>query len=130
MTSGNCDCDCNEDDEVNHPAHYTSGPIEVIDIIEQIVSTYDDPKIGWNVGQIIKYLARAPLKGRLEVDLEKANWYMNRALSHAQTEEMELMELALGTTVSDVETVSSNETDIPNIEEYHMMRKLEDYWGA
>ena len=67
---------------IDHPPHYTAGAVEVIDIIEQIVKQYE-PIIGWNVGQAIKYLARAPLKGSLDQDLKKAQWYINRAVGHS-----------------------------------------------
>ena len=67
-------------DPVNSPAHYTAGPIEVIDFIEQIVKLYP-PEIGYHVGNALKYLARAPLKGELKQDLGKADWYVQRAVS-------------------------------------------------
>jgi len=38
-------------DIVNHPPHYTSGKIEVIDFI-------DDQKLGFYEGQVVKYVAR------------------------------------------------------------------------
>jgi len=70
-------------DYIDHPPHYTSGSVEVIDIIEQTVKNYD-PVLGWSVGQAIKYLCRAPLKGDLQGDLAKASWYLSRAISHAK----------------------------------------------
>jgi hypothetical protein len=63
-------------DPVSHPAHYTSGKIEVIDFIE-------DQKFGYHLGQVIKYVARAGKKDvskKLE-DLRKAEWYLKRAIS-------------------------------------------------
>ncbi len=75
-------------DEVNHPPHYTAGAVEVIDIIEQIVNTYPDRKIGYSVGQAIKYLARGPLKASMLTDLKKAQWYINRAVGHATKEDV------------------------------------------
>jgi hypothetical protein len=65
-------------DMVERPAHYTAGEVEVIDFIEQIVRLYP-PEIGYHIGNAIKYLARAPLKGRLDEDLEKAGRYLSRA---------------------------------------------------
>ena len=62
-------------DPVNRPAHYTDGKIEVIDFIE-------DKKLGFCLGNAIKYIARAGKKNKdKEVeDLEKAIWYINRRI--------------------------------------------------
>lgn len=61
-----------KDDVVNHPAHYTTGNIEVIDFIE-------DQKLSYHLGNVIKYISRAGKKSEDEItDLEKAQWYLNR----------------------------------------------------
>ena len=60
-----------ENDVVNRPAHYTDGNIEVIDFI-------DDKKLGFCLGNVVKYVARAGKKNpdkEIE-DLEKAEWYL------------------------------------------------------
>lgn len=60
-------------DNVNHPKHYTSGKIEVIDFIE-------DQGLGFHLGNVVKYVARAGKKDpskELE-DLRKAQWYLSR----------------------------------------------------
>ena len=67
-----------KDDMVNHPSHYTSGGVECIDAITAALSKYDDPVDSWLVGQVIKYLWRAPLKGKYEEDIKKAQFYLNR----------------------------------------------------
>lgn len=67
-------------DLVNHPPHYTGGKTETIEIIEQIIQAYEDPILAFLVGQVLKYLARAPHKGALEQDLRKARWYLMRAV--------------------------------------------------
>ena len=59
---------------VNHPDHYQGGKLEVIDIIE-------DYKLGFSLGNAIKYILRADKKGNKKQDLEKALWYINRELS-------------------------------------------------
>ena len=62
-----------ETDNINHPAHYTDGKIEVIDFIE-------DKKLPYHLGNVIKYISRAGKKSpdtELE-DLKKAQWYLNR----------------------------------------------------
>lgn len=66
------------DDMVNHPSHYTSGGVECIDAITAALSKYDDPVDAWLVGQVIKYLWRAPLKGKYDEDIKKAQFYLNR----------------------------------------------------
>ena len=58
-------------DTVNHPAHYTFGKYEVIDVI-------NDWKLNFNRGNAIKYIARAGKKNpdkEIE-DLEKAVFYL------------------------------------------------------
>ena len=66
-------------DPVNRPSHYTDGKIEVIDFIE-------DKKLGFCLGNAIKYIARAgkkdPTKER--EDIKKAIWYLNRYLKELE----------------------------------------------
>ena len=71
-----------KNDMVNHPKHYTSSGIECIDAIEAALSSYSDPKDAFLVGQVIKYLWRAPLKGTYEQDIKKAQWYLNKLVDH------------------------------------------------
>jgi len=69
-------------DIINHPSHYTSGNIEVIDFIE-------DKEFNFNLGNVIKYVSRAGLKesqGKsLELkaieDLKKAQFYISREIA-------------------------------------------------
>ena len=65
-------------ESVDHPAHYNSGSIEVIDAIE-------DWGLGFSLGNAIKYIARAGKKSPETYiqDLEKALWYINRELQRA-----------------------------------------------
>ena len=65
----------NEADKVNHPSHYNSGTIEVIEAIE-------DWKMSYHRGNAIKYIARAGRKDPAKEieDLEKAVWYLNREI--------------------------------------------------
>ena len=62
-------------DNVNHPAHYTSGKIEVIDFIE-------DKELGFHLGNAVKYISRAGRKDANKTieDLRKATWYINRQI--------------------------------------------------
>ena len=68
----------NHEDMVNHPSHYTSGGVECIDAITSALSSYEDSVDSWLVGQVIKYLWRAPLKGKYDEDIKKAQFYLNR----------------------------------------------------
>lgn len=61
------------DEKVDHPSHYNTGKIEVIDFIE-------DQKLGFHEGNVVKYVARAKHKGTELEDLRKAAWYLNRAI--------------------------------------------------
>jgi len=60
-------------DPVEHPSHYTNHPsgVECIQITEHM---------GFNLGNAIKYIWRADLKGKSEEDLKKAIWYIQREL--------------------------------------------------
>jgi len=64
--------DCSMSKEaVNHPQHYNAGKIEVIDAIE-------DWKLGFHLGNVVKYVARAEHKNDALEDLKKARWYLDR----------------------------------------------------
>jgi len=65
-------------EQVNHPPHYTSHPsgIECIEVVEHM---------GFNVGNAIKYLWRADLKGNALEDLRKALWYIERELQRRES---------------------------------------------
>ena len=66
-------------DNVNHPAHYTSGKIEVIDFIE-------DKELGFHLGNAVKYISRAGRKNpdKTIEDLQKAVWYINRQIERLE----------------------------------------------
>lgn len=64
-------------DPVHHPAHYTKHPsgVECIQITEHM---------GFCLGNAVKYIWRADLKGNAIEDLEKAMWYIEREI-HRRT---------------------------------------------
>ena len=70
--------DCKED-PVNRPSHYTDGKIEVIDFIE-------DKKLGFCLGNAVKYIARAGKKDPAKEveDLKKAEWYVKRRIKELE----------------------------------------------
>lgn len=59
----------------NKRDYYNKGEIEIIKLIEVITRGYDG-YLGFLVGQVIKYLARALYKGFFQSDLQKAYYYM------------------------------------------------------
>ena len=73
-------------DAVNHPQHYTQSEIECIDAIDSVTTGYGRPGHAYYAGQVLKYLWRAPFKGRYLQDLEKAQWYLNRLVKKVQDE--------------------------------------------
>lgn len=60
-------------DPVNHPSHYTAYPVEVIDMIRQVLG--DCGFKAYCLGNEIKYRMRAGLKGDANEDLAKAMKY-------------------------------------------------------
>lgn len=65
---------------VNHPPHYKSGGMEVIDIIEAF-------GLGFHDGNVVKYILRAGRKGDALEDLRRAAWYLARAIEKDTPEE-------------------------------------------
>ncbi len=61
-------------DMVNHPRHYTGHPsgVECIQITEHM---------SYCLGNALKYIWRADLKGNAMEDLEKAVWYLQREIA-------------------------------------------------
>ena len=70
---------------VDHPNHYQSETgIEVIDVIKAFTSELSGEE-AFCIGNAIKYICRYSKKNGTE-DLEKAKWYINRAISIRKTE--------------------------------------------
>lgn len=70
-------------DKVNHPSHYGGDqPYEVIKVLEAWELGPRTTTAGFNLGNTIKYIARAGLKGDLLEDLKKAAWYLNREIEN------------------------------------------------
>ena len=66
-------------DAVNNPRHYTSHPsgVECIEITEHM---------SFNLGNAVKYIWRASLKGKEIEDLRKARWYIEREIKRITKE--------------------------------------------
>ncbi len=68
-------------EKIDHPNHYLCHPsgVECITITEWF---------NFNLGNAIKYIWRAALKGKRVEDLQKAAWYINREIERvSRTEE-------------------------------------------
>ena len=67
----------NRPNAVTHPPHYTAHPsgIEQIQITEHM---------GFCLGNAIKYIWRADLKGNAMQDLQKAKWYIEREIARRE----------------------------------------------
>jgi len=68
-----------ENDVVNNPKHYNSHPsgIECIEVVRWF---------SFNIGNAIKYLWRAGLKGDAIEDLQKAKWYIDDEIERRKKE--------------------------------------------
>lgn len=64
-------------EQVNHPSHYASGKIEVIEALE-------DWCLDFHSANAVKYIARAGKKDPAKEveDLEKAVWYLKRKIEN------------------------------------------------
>lgn len=82
-------------DMVNHPSHYTFGKVECIDALESMAEGYnvfgsskEGPcvfaTLAW---QVVKYVWRAPLKGKMHEDLMKAKFYLERLITKVEETE-------------------------------------------
>lgn len=71
-------------DNVNHPSHYMTGEIEVINYIRDKLTL--EEFTGYCIGNVLKYTSRWRHKAGPE-DLEKAQVYLGWALESAKKEE-------------------------------------------
>lgn len=69
-----------EQNNINHPAHYGGGDntYEAIKVIEAWL-------LGFNLGNVVKYISRAGKKGNKLEDLKKAQWYLQREIEKLET---------------------------------------------
>lgn len=76
-------------DDVKRPKHYNVGNIETIEIIKEITQHYTGFQ-AYLVGNVVKYLPRAPHKGKKLEDLQKAQDYLGRLIDEVKNEETTL----------------------------------------
>ena len=66
-------------DNINHPKHYqTASGLEAIEVIEAFFAN------DFHLANVFKYLARADKKNNRLEDMEKAAWYLQRAIDNAR----------------------------------------------
>ena len=62
-------------DPVNNPSHYCEGRMyEPIDVI-------NDWELGFDLGNVVKYISRAGRKNNMIEDLKKARFYLNHQIT-------------------------------------------------
>lgn len=68
-------------DNVNHPDHYGGA-----DNLYEAIKVIEAWELNFNIGNAVKYIARAGKKGAYIEDLEKARWYLNREIMQRLSE--------------------------------------------
>lgn len=63
----------NPTEQVEHPTHYQSGKIEVIDIIDEF-------NLDFSLGNAVKYILRCGKKDDDITELKKAMWYLKHKI--------------------------------------------------
>lgn len=87
-------------EKVNHPLHYISNGVEVIDVIERW-------GLGFELGNALKYICRAGRKEQSALeDLKKAVWYVKRAEESKEMSSLYSYQPAKHAVVLPAETVS------------------------
>jgi hypothetical protein len=70
-------------DPVNNPSHYCEGrAYEPIDVI-------NDWELGFDLGNVVKYISRAGRKNNALEDLKKARFYLNHQINMLELDEDE-----------------------------------------
>ena len=67
-------------ESVNHPAHYGG------DTTYEAIKVIEAWKLGFCLGNTVKYISRAEHKGAKLEDLRKARWYLDREIRRLEDE--------------------------------------------
>lgn len=69
-----------EQNNINHPTHYggAENTYEAIKVIEAW-------HLGFNLGNVVKYISRAGKKGNKLEDLKKAQWYLQHEIEKLES---------------------------------------------
>jgi len=91
--------------QIDHPAHYggADNPYEAIKVIEAW-------ELGFNLGNVVKYVSRAGKKDAELQELKKAAWYLNREIENMEAKEkLKTWKLKkMNNSALDYSTVTSN----------------------
>ena len=72
-------------DMVNHPEHYQGlYGIEVDDVMQNFIPKYQDAYVGAKICNVLKYILRAPAKGKQLEDLKKASVDLKSAIDRLE----------------------------------------------
>lgn len=70
---------------VNSPKHYFGiYGLEAITVMKNFIPNYEDSYMGYLIGNVIKYILRAPQKGKQLEDLKKARKYLDEAIGELE----------------------------------------------
>lgn len=109
-----------EQDNINNPYYYNLGEIQPIEVVE-------DWDLGYHLGTVIKYIARAGFKEEsteLE-DLLKAQWFLNRKIMLLEVEKESRELLAeLGAETNHMEDLLKQEENKEEVKSDSPLQKL------
>lgn len=72
---------------VNHPNHYRGvNGLEVFEVMDNFLPKYENAIDGYLVGNILKYVLRAPSKGKMNEDLRKAEKHLKMLIKRTSDE--------------------------------------------
>ncbi len=73
---------------VSHPEHYQGVcGLEAIEVMRNFLPKYQNSHVSYLIGNVIKYVLRAPSKGKEMEDLMKAREYLDLAIKELKGEE-------------------------------------------
>lgn len=80
-----------EHEAVKHPQHYQGVyGLEAIEVMKNFLPKYQNSHVSYLIGNVIKYILRAPSKGKEMEDLMKAQTYLGLAIKELSGEEEDL----------------------------------------
>lgn len=72
---------------INHPSHYRGvNGLEVFEVMDNFLPKYENAIDGYLVGNILKYVLRAPSKGKMNEDLRKAEKHLKMLIKRTSDE--------------------------------------------
>ena len=70
---------------VDHPSHYRGvNGLEVFEVMDNFLPKYENAIDGYLVGNILKYVLRAPCKGKMNEDLRKAEKHLTMLIKRTE----------------------------------------------